>query len=183
MSSLERFLAGVLLAVVAALGVRWYGAHQYGAGEAAEREAQHGRELAATVRRVQDNDLEAAKQHTINLTVTETKNEELAPVRARIAADRVRVGPALCDGPAAAPEAASAQGGNGADPAGRVVRSDLVRDIRALKLQVEEALATGRTCQAWAVANGMGEYQPTASSPAQTLSAATSSAENITPEK
>lgn len=188
MSSLERFVVAVLvlvlLAVGATLGVRWYGAHQFQAGHAAAEAEQRGRELVATVARVQDNAVVASKQQSINLTITESKNEELAPVRARIAADRVRVGPALCGGAAAAPETESAQGGNGADPSGRVVRPDIDRDFRALKLAVEEDLATGRACQVFVEANGLGERQaaPSASS-AQTLSAAISSGENTTPEK
>lgn len=188
MSSLERFLAGVLalvlLAVVGTFGVRWYGAHQFEAGHAAAEAEQRGRELVATVARVQDNAVEASKQQSINLTITETKNEELAPVRARIAADRVRVGPALCGGSAAAPEAPSAPSGNETDSPGRVVRADIDRDIRALKLAVEEDLATGRACQAWAVANGMGKYQaPSSTASAATLSAASSAGENSTSEK
>jgi hypothetical protein len=188
MSSLERFLVAVLalvvLAVAGTLGVRWYGAHQFDAGHAAAEAEQRGRDLVATVGRIRENAVEATKQQSINLTITEAKNEELAPVRARIAAaPGVRVGPALCGGSAPAPEAPSAQGGNGADPPGRVVRSDVDRDIRALKLAVEEAFGAGRACQAWAVANGMAPPQPAADSPSHTSNAASSGAENVTPEK
>lgn len=187
MSALERLTAGVLalvlLAVVGTLGVRWYGAHEFAAGQLAEREAAHGRELVATVARVQDNAVEASKQQSINLTVTEKTHEELAPVIRTIYVDRVRVGAASC-GPAPTAETESASGGNGADSAGRLVREDVERDTRALDQRVEEAFATGRACQAWAVANGLGEYQiPSSASSAQTLNAATSAAENSTPEK
>jgi hypothetical protein len=186
MSSLERFLVGVLalvlLAVAGTLGVRWYGAHKFEAGHAAAEQEQHARELVATVGRVQDNAVEASKQQSINLTVTETKNAELAPVVERVYVDRVRVGAASC-GPAPSSETESPGGRNGADSPGRLVREDVERDTRALEIRVEEAFATGRACQAWAVANGMAPPQPAASSSAQTLSAATSSGENTTPEK
>jgi hypothetical protein len=183
MSSLERLLVGVLglvvLALVATLGVRWYGSSQYQAGVAAEREAARGRALVATVGRVQENAVEASKQQSINLTVTEKKHEELAPVIRTIYVDRVRVGAASC-GPAGAPKTDDASGGAGADPAGRLVREDVERDTRALDEAVERHLATGRACQAWGVANG---YAPPSAASAQALSAATSSAENATSEK
>lgn len=188
MSALERFVVAVLalvvLAVVGTLGVRWYGAHEYRAGVLAEREAAQGRALVATAGRVRDNAVEATKQQSINLKITESKNAELAPVVRTIYVDRVRVGAASC-GPAATPETESARGGNGADSAGRLVREDVERDTRALELRVEEALATGRACQAWAVANGMGEYQapPPSASSEHILNAATSAGENATPEK
>jgi hypothetical protein len=185
---LERFtaaaLALVVLAIVGTLGVRGYGAHEFHAGELAEQEAQRGRALVATVARVQDNAVEASKQQSINLTVTEKKHEELAPVIRAVYVDRVRVGAASC-GPAAGTETQGTSGGNGANSAGRLVREDVERDTRALDVAVEEALATGRACQAFVVANGLGEYQapPSSASSEQIRNAATSAGENATPEK
>lgn len=183
MSALERFAGAVLLLVLLAiggtLGVRWYGSSQYQAGVAAEREAASGRALVATVARVQENAVEASKQQSINLTITEKKHEELAPVVERIYVDRVRVGAASC-GPAGPPPTDDASGGPGADSAGRLVREDVERDTRALELEVEKALATGRACQAWGVANG---YAPPSASSAHSLSNATSDGENSTSEK
>jgi hypothetical protein len=187
MMALERFTGAVLglvaLAVVGTLGARWYGAHEYQAGVLAEREAAQGRALVATVARVQDNAVEASKQQSINLTVTEKKHEELAPVIRTVYVDRVRVGAASC-GPTPGTETQGTSGGNGADSAGRLVREDVERDTRALDVAVEEALATGRACQAFVVANGLGEYQtPSSASSAHSLSKATSAGENSTSEK
>jgi hypothetical protein len=68
----------------------------------------------------------------------------------------VFVGAAVCgDGPAAPAEAHGAAGGDGTDPPGRLVRPDVERDLVALKLAVEEDLATGRACQAVLQAEGM----------------------------
>lgn len=158
MSAIERLAArvlfGVLLVLAAWFGVRHYGAQQHQAGYDAAVAERTTRDLVAVVGRVQDNAALETKYGAINIKITEVKNEELAPVRARIAAERVRVGPAICGGPTAAPEAEDAAGGDGADPAGRLVRADVDRDLRALKLQVEEALATGRACQAWGREHG-----------------------------
>lgn len=159
MSALERKLSAALLLaallVVGWLGVRWYGAGQYRAGHASAVAERAARDLTAVVGRVHDNAALEVKHGAINIKITEVKNEELAPVRARVAADRVRVGPAICDGPAATTEAQDAAGSDGADSAGRLVREDVERDFKALTLQVEEALATGRACQAWGAENGL----------------------------
>jgi prophage endopeptidase len=182
-SALDRLLWGALALVLAGLGVRWYGAHEFAAGVLAEQEAQRGRALVATVARVQDNAVEAAKQQSINLTVTEKKHEELAPVIRTVYVDRVRVGAASC-GPAAPTDTQGPSGGNGADSASRLVRADVERDTRALGVAVEEALATGRACQAFVVANGLGEYQtPSSASSEHSFNAATSAGENSTSEK
>jgi prophage endopeptidase len=112
------------------------------------------RDAVAVITRTQDNAALAIKQDNINHIITKVKNEELAPVRERIVIQRVHVGTAIC-GPAATPEAESAAGSDRADPPGRLVREDVDRDIRALKLAVEEGLATGRACQAFLVQNGL----------------------------
>lgn len=158
MSSLERYLVkGIVLAgllAVAALSVRWYGAVQHQAGYDAAVADRAARDAVAVLRRTEENVVEAARQGGINLKITEVKNEELAPVRERIVVKRVRVGTAIC-GPAAASETDVPAGGNEADPPGRLVREDVERDIRALKLAVEEDLATGRACQAAAREHGL----------------------------
>lgn len=148
---------GAALALVAAAiaaGVA-YRSHVYQLGFDAAVSERAGRDLRAVVGRVQDNAALEAKHGAINITITKAKHEELAPVRARIAADRVRVGAAICDGPAATTETESATSSNGTDPAGRLVRPDIDRDLRALKLAVEEHLATGRACQAFVRENGL----------------------------
>lgn len=188
MSALERLAIAVLVLVAvvigSTLGVRWYGAEQYAAGHAKAVEEQQAASLVATVARVRENGDQLATQGKINLTITENKNAEIAPVAARIAADRVRVGAGTCGGTSAgAANPASTGGGNEANPPGRLVRDDVERDTRALDLAVEEDLATGRACQAFVQLNGMAPPQSPLDSPSQTISAASSDAENVTPEK
>ena len=158
MSRVERILAGVIvlvgLLVVGTLGVRWYGAHQYQAGHDAAVEARAAADARAVLLRTEENAALAQHQGETNLKITEAKHEELAPVRERIVVERVRVGAAIC-GPATAPDAESAAGSDSADPPGRLVREDAERDLVALKLAVEEDLATGRACQAFLRENGL----------------------------
>ncbi len=112
------------------------------------------RDAIAIITRTHDNAVLSIKQATINTIITETKNAEITPVVQRIYVDRVRVGAGTC-GPAAAADAQSAGGGDGANPPGRLVRDDVERDTRALSEAVEQDLATGRACQAFVRENGM----------------------------
>lgn len=151
MSRVERILAGLIvlagLLVVGTLGVRWYGAVQYQAGRTAASEERAAADARAVLLRTEENAVLAQRQGETNLKITEAKHEELAPVRERIVVERVRVGAAIC-GPADPADAESAGGGAKADPAGRLVRPDAERNLVALKLEVEEHLATARACQA-----------------------------------
>jgi len=157
MSALERLVATVLLAVVLLVvgwaGFQWYGASQYEAGHAAAVAERGARDAVAVLARTEQNIATAQHHGAINLKITETKHEELAPVVQRIYVDRVRVGAATC-GPATTAEAEDASSGHGADPAGRLVRDDVERDTRALEEAVERHLATARACQAWGAENG-----------------------------
>lgn len=160
MSSLERMLAGVLLAIGLALG-GWFGIHHYGAtrydaGHAAAIAERAEADLLAVAKRAGENATEAVRQVQSNATITEKNHEELAPVRERIITKRVYVGSAVCgDGPAAPAQAESAGSSDGADSPGRLVRPDVERDLVALKLRVEEAFGAGRSCQETLRANGM----------------------------
>lgn len=158
MTRAERILAGAIvlagLVVAGWLGMQWYGRAQYQAGHAAAVAERAARDTLAVLRRTGGNVALAQQQGAINLKITEAKHEELAPVRERIVVERVRVGAAIC-GPATATEAEVPGGGDGADPAGRLVREDAERDIRTLKLEVEEHLATARACQAAAREHGL----------------------------
>lgn len=127
-------------------------AHAAGAAEAIAKRAES--DAIAIAARVQQNAATGAKQDATNITITKAKNEELAPVVQRIYVDRVRVGPAIC-GPAAPASTESAAGGDRANPPGRLVREDIERDLRALKVAVEQDLATGRACQAFVRENGL----------------------------
>ena len=158
MSRVERILGGLIvlagLLVVGTLGVRWYGAVQYQGGRTAAIEERAEADARAVLLRTRENAVLAQHQGETNLKITEAKHEEMQPVRERIVVERVRVGSAIC-GPAATPDAESAAGGDSADPPGRLVREDAERDLVALKLAVEEDLATGRACQAFLRENGM----------------------------
>lgn len=116
-----------------------------------ERAARDG---VAVLHRTAENAVITATQASINTVITKAKNEELAPVVQRIAAERVRVGPGIC--PAAGPaDPQGPAGRDGANPPGRLVRPDVERDLIALKLAVEQDLATGRAAQAFIEKNGM----------------------------
>jgi hypothetical protein len=151
-SALERLVAAVLLAVVLAVagffGLRWYGADRYAAGHAAAIAERAEADAKAVHARTETNAAEAARQAASNATITEKKHEEVQPVRERIVTQRVYVGTGVCgDRPAAPTETQGATGGDSTDPPGRLVRPDVERDLVALKLAVEEDLATGRACQ------------------------------------
>jgi Tfp pilus assembly protein PilV len=159
-TALERLLVGLLASVVllsvGTLAVRTYGAHRYDAGRAAAIAERAQADAAAVLKRTRENTATAAQQAASNATITEKKHEEIQPVRERIVTRRVYVGSALCgDRPAVTAEAEGAAGSDSADPPGRLVRPDVERDLVALKLAVEEDLATGRACQAVLKDEGM----------------------------
>lgn len=112
-------------------------------------------ENAAVLQRTADNTALAAKQSETNTKIEVKDESELAPVRRAIAADRVRIGPALCSGAAASAQAESPASGHAPDPAPRLVPPELESRIRELEVRVEEALATGRACQQFVRDNGM----------------------------
>lgn len=159
MSRFEWLLAGVALAVLltvgAWFGIRHYGAERYDAGHAAAVAERGAQDAVAVLNRTTENATTAAAQAQTNSIITEAKNEELNPVRERIVTQRVYVGSALCDGAATSAKAESPAGSDGANSSGRLVRQDVERDIVALKLTVEEDLATGRACQAFLEKNGL----------------------------
>ena len=149
---------GAALALTAALvgAGAGYRHHVYQQGFAAAVDQRAARDLVATVTRVADNAIAATHNTDINRFLTKDKDEKLAPIVRRIYVDRVRVGAAIC-GPAASTQADDASRGDGADSPGRLVRPDIERDFRALKVVVEQDLATGRTCQAWGREHGFAE--------------------------
>lgn len=156
MKLLDALIAGLWVASGAL--VIWAGAtyrdHVYQLGYDAAVAERAAADALAVLRRTEENAVLAQRQGETNLKITEAKHEELAPVRERIVVERVRVGSAIC-GPAAPAEAESAAGGDSTDPPGRLVREDAERDLVALKLAVEEDLATGRACQAFLRENGL----------------------------
>jgi hypothetical protein len=120
-------LAGAL---VAAGATYHHHVYQQGFGAAVSERAM--RDSLAVIHRATDNTALAIKQGAINTFIEKATHEELAPVVARIAADRVRVGPAICNGPTATAKAESTSSGDAADTTGRLLRPDLERDIKSL---------------------------------------------------
>lgn len=160
MSALGRWLCGLIVAAallgLAGAAVLAYGAHRYDDGRVAAIEERATADAAAVLKRTRENATTAAQNAASNATITEKKHEEIQPVRERIVTRRVYVGSAVCgERPAAPAETEGAVGSDSADPPGRLVRSDVERDLIALKLAVEEDLATGRACQAVLKDEGM----------------------------
>lgn len=158
----------LLLAAVTGWHLHKVGA-AYDEGHAAAVTERAAADLAATVNQVIKNQAEAVRQRADNVDITKVKNEELAPVVARIdAAPRMRRPSAICDSAPVPPKAPSAAGSDSADSPGRlgepnagrdlepqVIREDIDRDFKAYKIAVEKDLATGRTCQAFLDKNGL----------------------------
>ena len=146
MNPLWMLRLGGALAVAAALAWGYRHVDQGGFNRATSERA--ARDSVAIANRVASNTELAIKQDAFSKFLTKDHDEKLAPVVAVIRTERVRIGPGIC-GPAAPAETGSASGGNAADTGGRLVREDIERDLRALEIRVEEALATGRACQAF----------------------------------
>ncbi|GGY68132.1 hypothetical protein [Pseudoduganella albidiflava] len=152
------FRAGAAIAVfLAALATGYVAGRSAEQGEhlAAEFERANAEHEAIT-KRLKDNAAAAARQAATNESITKGKNDEVQPVIARIAAaERVRVGSAICGGSAGASTPEVPSSGDGADSSRRMVRSDVDRDLKALMIAVEKDLATGRACQAAAREHGL----------------------------
>lgn len=148
---------GIIACLIAAtFCTGWLKGVQYEKGkwQAADAKRIHA-EDQAIASRAQANAAIALRQRDINDAITKANHEELAPVIASIAADRVRIGPALCGGPTSPAQAQSASGGNGPDPVASGLRDAAERDLAALKAEVATSLAAGRSCQAFVRDNGM----------------------------
>lgn len=160
---LIKVLAGV--AVMAALygGYKAVTSHYVAKGRAevqaswdADKEARKAAEIVAVNERLASNELERRAISERNEELEHAYNEELSKVRSELAtAKRLRVGTAICGRSASPANTKSAPGGVEADTGGGLVREDVERDIRALELRVEEALATGRVCQGFVRANSL----------------------------
>jgi len=152
-----KIIAGAAI-ILAAFGSGW-AINGWRLNEKAQEQRAERAEVvvSAVGKRIGENSTDEAKHAAINQKIEVTKNEELAPVILRIAdAPRLRVGSAICTGPVAGTsEAESSSSSNAEDSRSRMVREDADRDIRALKIKVEEALATGRACQAFVRENGL----------------------------
>lgn len=129
--------------------------HADAAGYARAVKDRAAADALAVAARLKENGAKAVQQAAANVAITKAKNEEISPVRERIITKRVYVGSAICGGPTTPTDPKSAASSDGTDSPSRLVRPDIERDIRALKLAVEEDLATGRACQAFLRDNGL----------------------------
>jgi prophage endopeptidase len=155
----DRLIISLVLTLVLLVGgwlsLAAYGTHRYNQGHAAAIAERAAQDAVAVLNRTKENDATVAVQAQTNSIITKVKNEELAPVRERIVTQRVYVGSAICNGTAAPAKTQGTSSGDGADSSGRLVRQDVERDIVALKLDVEQDLATGRACQRFLDENGL----------------------------
>lgn len=150
--------AGAIVALL--IGVFWLG-HGNGAKgvqanwDSAEL-ARANAETAAVLARVAQNKETFIQQERTNAAITQKHNDELDQVRAAVnRAGGLRPGKALCGGVAASAIAKSAGISDAADTGSGMVSADTQRDIDAMIMQVEEAMSTGRACQAFVIANGL----------------------------
>jgi len=142
--------AAVALSAAAVVGYDWV--WQRGFDRATDARA--ARDAVAAITKLQDNVAVTAATAATNTFIERKDYAELKPVVDRIAASRVRVGKAIC--PAAGPTTSESTGGSDeGNPAGRLVRDDIERDIKSLKVKVEEGFATGRACQERLKAEGL----------------------------
>ncbi len=123
-----------------------------------ETVARRSAEAAAVIARVAENEQIADQQQLDNQLITKAHNDEITQVRTALArSERLRVGPSLCSGFASTPDTDGAGSGDDADTRTRLLPDALDRDIRALILEVEDVAATGRACQAFVRAGGLGQ--------------------------
>ena len=157
MSRVEQLILLVGLLLAGWLGVRAYGAHEFNAGHAAAIAERAQADAKAVLTRADENTVLAARQARTNTTITKEKDDEIAALRARLAAaPRLRVGAAVCpDRPATPAAAESPAGSDRADPPAGLVSAAADRDFKQLIADVEMDLATGRACQAFVRENGM----------------------------
>lgn len=145
---------GALIAALFGAGY-WQGYRHEHAAWVADTAKREKAEARAIIARNAENAKLAIQQQSTNATITKAHDEELAAVRARLAAAERMRRPAFCSGPAAAPKTESPASSPPADPAGGLVPEPVAADIHALILRTEEVAATARACQAFITENGM----------------------------
>jgi hypothetical protein len=154
MSALNSYIGAIkaIALVIIALGLLWTGHHFGAQGVQADwNKANADRanaEKAAVLARVSENQGLFRQQEITNQNITKAHNDELTRVRADLSrAPRLRIGSALCDGPASTAQTAGTGSGNAADTGSRVLSPEMDRDVKALILEMEQVAATGRACQ------------------------------------
>lgn len=150
-----RMAAICTLALALFAGGYWQGYRHEHAAWIADVSRREKAESIAIIARNADNAKLAEQQAKTNADITKAHDEELASVRARLAAATRMRRPAFCGGPATPAQAESTASSTPADPAGGLVPEPVDRNIQALILRTEEVAATARACQAFITENGM----------------------------
>lgn len=157
MNPLSLFFAKyrTLILVVAVFAAGWV-ANGWRLNAKADREAAERKqaENAAILTRIKNNERKAEQDKLNSARIAKEHKNEMDQVRAALAAERLRK-PVWCSGSAGAAETPSADGGNGADSASRLLPPEVERDIRALIEETERAAAAGRAAQEFIRSNGM----------------------------
>lgn len=162
MSALDPYIGAIKAIVLVAIAIclLWAG-HHFGAQgvqadwnkDIADRAKA---EKAAVLARVSENQGIFRRQELDSQKITKAHDDELNKVRADLSrSERLRIGSALCGGPARPAKTAGASSGNATDPAGRVLSAEMDGIFKSLILEMEQAAATGRACQSFARKNGM----------------------------
>lgn len=161
MNSLLSFLNPYLWGAAAILAGLSF-AFGYHKGESAEHAANVAIELArvqaekvATISRLADIAKLEGDRAEINANILKVKDDELAKVRADLIASRGMRKPAFCSEPARETAPQSASSSAATPPLGWLLPASVERNIQALILETEEAVATGRACQAFIKSNGL----------------------------
>lgn len=144
------------LAIVFAIFTAGWTANGWRLNAKADREAAERKqaENAAILTRVKNNERKAEQDKANSARIAKEHKNEMDKVRADLAAERLRK-PAWCGGSAGTSETDSPGGGNGTDPAGRLLPPEVERTVRGLIEETERAAATGRACQEFVRSNGM----------------------------
>lgn len=154
----------MIIAAFSFLGVGWFG---YNAGSEtvqaewdADKALIASAQLSAMNQRIADNSTIEAKQAATAATIQGKYDAEIDSVRRALADARRMRKPAFCsDRPASTTDTASTGSGDATDTGAGLVSVEVDESVKALILDVETALAAGRSAQAFIRANGMSAGQ------------------------
>lgn len=139
-----------------------------------KKEAQRQKDTADLLRKHAADVAALTLQYNLNnLKVSDDHEKELEALRIARAADRaafdraggLRIARAVCNPPAAGPEAASAGGRDEASASTVRLPEQVENDLWAIVNDADEVSAQLRSCQAWIVTNGFYGQKPTESTP------------------
>lgn len=107
-------------------------------------------------KRTSDNALLKTIQLGTSENIQKVRDNEITTLNASLAAaKRLRIGSKFCPSTTGQANSNSSSGGDGADPAGRLLSPEMDAAIKSLILETETAAATGRAAQAFIKLNGM----------------------------